>query len=268
MSKKIIILTVILFGIIIAAGMAVFYGAFDDTLESSELTEDKVLQNHDTFFEDSVHQTPPEQYTEIVRVHEEQSTRIDSYEFTFERQATIGNENSLMFQRDTDVAMRTQTLPTETQNNIILTEYYDPPNRFVEQYNEESDETEYIRSTGVGSSELNQSGQAQLLVLETQYYEFVHQETVEHQDIQYYIYQPTEIDNLLENYTINENESIENVSIDGSLVVSEYGIVTYNSIELQSEEDTISWTYNYTNAGSTTIEEPLWVSQDFDTDEE
>lgn len=260
-------LVILLFGGLAILGLVIVGPSLvtDETTET--ITENDVSTNHGQYYSEATFTSPPDSFGTAISKHNNQLLQSDSFTFTFERAINDTVQSSIMFERDGENSITTKEVPRPTESGettmISITEYFDRPTVYTQIYDEKTQENQYSRSDGVSRTQRIRSGVAELQSLQTSFIEFEHQETATINDTTYYVYSVAVTDQSgLNSYQIGDSTSGETTA-SGQLIVSEYGVINKTTLELERTETDyrVSFHYQLSDVGSTTVEEPLWLSE-------
>lgn len=230
--------------------------------QQNQLDFDHSFPSHDGYFE-TVEYADKEDvlsYNKSLTEH----NRImgeSSYSFTYTRSYEGGSI-------DLDMTVNRDTNKVEFTNNIVADQeitqegYYEKGSRYMRLRQGNNPDSWQYQSQDTSFDNVSKTGFNELDSFQVSGSTFEYSGSTERNGVTYYIYEPRIVDE--KEFRDNSWKGVENpesVSIEGEILLSEYGVVTSAYVEYTVNDIVVTSTYQIKNFGETSIEEPIWITE-------
>lgn len=253
----------LLFSILI---VGCFYG-YTEYIAETETPDgpnfDHSFIDHSSSFEETKYGETAPTYDEGVASHNTELEDI-SYGFEYSRDYAEGSiYTDTKVDQDNREVLLTNRI-TQPDRELIRDSYFANETRYMRLRDGSSDSDNWrYQSQESTMEEVTTTGYNEINSLEISGVSFEVSNSIERNDIKYYVYEPQIIDReeFKNNSWRNIDGSPESVSIEGEVVLSEYGIVTSAQVEYTIGDTVITVDYRLTEVGSVDIDEPIWIPE-------
>lgn len=231
--------------------------------ESSNLDYEHTYTEHGSNLDVQFEEAPS--YIDGVRAHNKQILK-NSYELIYTRSYNDGGSDLHIQSNPADEKVHGERELAQPAQTMIQEIYYVDETQHMRIRPKDSSTDEWQYEQNLSDFETsNRTAFSELRALELSGLKFEHSESITKDGITYFVYEPVIVDE--KEFTSNRfvgEEDTESSSIEGEVLLSEYGIVTSAQIEYAIGDTDMTVSYSLEDVGDTTVEQPVWVNNNDD----